>query len=173
MSQTFPFVNIDGVLVYACCYSSIGQPCAHRILPEPSPISMETVQFFGKTAGLSIDPETETEAEARTRVGKALAQAEHRAEVDGFEFHWYPDEDTSASFSDENPAHTLWVCAMYDENGGNLGGIGGVDLGPDTTPGTDVAYCRVIQAEIAREHFEDAIETSSIVPASTDARLYH
>ena len=116
---------------------------------------MNSYQFFLSQAGSSHNPEVETAMQGRIRGARALALSERKARDAGCSFEWQQDDCDSSEWSDEEPAWAQWVCIMRDENGKVLETVGGVDFGRDRDPWMD-SYRRVVEAELALEHFAPA-----------------
>lgn len=123
-------------------------------------------KFFFEHAGYGRNPD-ETEAQARTRGAVELAAAEAMARDEGVSFQWSVDADvTSADWieagqdgsRDHNPWET-WMCVARDEDGKHIGSLGGVDFGRGGSPWGD-PYRRVVEAELALEHFCDEVKVA-------------
>ena len=112
------------------------RPQRYRMTPR-IPLDPDEAFFF-EQAGYGRDPNNETKAEALTRTALDLATAERFAAVADWSYRWTDDPD--------NPAE--WLCELYDELGGMLDALGGIDLGPAADPLAH-DYARVIQAELA------------------------
>ena len=108
--------------------------------------------FFYAHAGYSYNPQTETKQQGRARCAKSLAAAEKLAQEEGLVCDWSIDPYIDSSeFSDGEP-YALWQCVCRSFSGEHLSSLGGVDFGPDGEPRGD-KYARVIEAELAAEHF--------------------
>ena len=116
---------------------------------------MTPYAFFYAKAGYSYDPSTETKVQGRARGAKALARAESMARDSGLRFVWSIDPDIDASeFSDNN--YPLYQCFMVRGENEILQSFGGVDFGETGQPWGD-SYSRVVEAELALEHFSSIV----------------
>lgn len=113
---------------------------------------MNAYRFFLSKAGYSYNPSTETKMQGRIRCARSLAAAERLARDENCSFSWEQDDTTSQEFSDKKPYYYLWACVMRDASGKVVQSLGGVDFGRDRDPWMD-DYRRVVEAELAAEHF--------------------
>ncbi len=111
------------------------------------------VSFFHEWAGYSWNPKTETQEQGRTRCAAALATAEARAQHLGFRYHWCyvdrGDEDRSGIDHDS----PLWEVTIFDADGACIGSLGNIDLGENPYGNAKDPHARVVEAELASEHF--------------------
>jgi hypothetical protein len=122
--------------------------------------------FFLEHAGYCYDPKRETREEGRARCARELARAEHIARVSGVLFEWGIDPDgSSADWINEGEdggpdcdPWEVWSCALYDHEGAHLDSLHGIDFGRDGHPHGE-PYARVVQANLALEHFADELDT--------------
>jgi hypothetical protein len=122
---------------------------------------MNAYRFFLSNAGYSYNPSTETKMQGHIRCARSMAAAEQMARNNNcsFEWEWQEDDITSADWCAPNedggrnrePWGT-WACIMRDADGKVVQSLGGVDFGRDGTP-WDSTYRRVVEAELACEHF--------------------
>lgn len=107
--------------------------------------------FFFDHAGYSQDPKFETQAEAQIRNARELASVEQRAYVMGMSWEWSMDGNDSSQWSKAKPYTPTWQCFLRDSRGYIVESLSGIDFGhcePWSQP-----YRRVVQAELARQHF--------------------
>lgn len=109
-------------------------------------------QFFYDNAGYSYNPMKETPEQGRERCAAHLASAEQMAHEQDCTYQWYIDDLDSRQFSSKRPYYKLWYCLMRDADRKVIGSLSGVDFGRDKEPWGD-PYRRVVEAELASEHF--------------------
>lgn len=109
------------------------------------------VQFFYANAGFSYDPKTETKAQDKMRCARLLANAEKQAARLGWSARWEIDLDMTSGDFDDSTNHALWLCVLYNDQGGYINSLGGVDFGNGGEPWGN-PYRRVIEAELASEY---------------------
>lgn len=116
---------------------------------------MTPYKFFLANAGYSYGRD-ETPMQGRRRCAQALARAERKAIADGCAYFWERDTDIDSSeWSDERPAWNTWNCRMFNADGRAVATLYGIDLGRDGDP-FGHPYARVVQAELAQEHYDNA-----------------
>lgn len=103
-----------------------------------------SLKFFYDNAGAAYNPATETEHQGKMRYARKLASAEKRACEEGYAFRWQRD--------DESGYWSLWECLMYSPAGVVVKSLHAIDFGEDGSPWGN-SYRRVVQAELALEHF--------------------
>ena len=108
--------------------------------------------FFFEHAGVSYRPAIESEFAGRTNGAVALARAEFIAWDEGCTFCW--DEESAWDCDRSGIEHDgpLYGCLMLDDVGVVIQSLGGIDFGDHISP-QGQPYKRVVQAELALEHF--------------------
>lgn len=112
--------------------------------------------FFLKHSGYSVGPD-ETRQQGRARCAKQLAEAERRADDGGMTFAWEPDDVPFECACDDptcesHEPHQAYGCVARDACGTVVGSLWGISFGPGVEPDGQT-YARVVQAELALEHF--------------------
>ena len=137
--------------------------------PNPRNAGPEAAwQFFLKHAGFSYKSgATEREKKnAQARGARKLADAERRATQNGYSFSWETDTIDSSDFSDDPNPWALWICVMRDPQGRVVESLSGIDFGRDGEPYGD-PYARVVQAELALEHFAGGMKKNPTITKRT------
>ena len=107
--------------------------------------------FFYSHAGYSYDLKTETPAQGKARCAKSLARAAAMARDTGLRCVWSIDPDSNASdFCDKY--YPLYRCFLVRGESEILASLHGIDFGETGQPWGD-DYARVVEAELAAEHF--------------------
>ncbi len=118
-----------------------------------------SVAFFFEHAGYSY-PVDEQSREGRTlyRVigAETLAEAERQAREQGYTFEWQLDDLDSSEWDKRKPAYEQWACLMYDAEHKVVQSLGGIDFGRDSPEPWGKPYKRVVEAELALEHFGES-----------------
>lgn len=114
-------------------------------------------QFFWKNAGWGYTPGLQTPEKGREDGAVRCAWAERKAQLEGMRFKWEVDEDVDRTgIAHDSP---LWQCLAYADDGAIVQSLSNIDLGKDADPwmhgisGGGSAYARVVEAELALEHF--------------------
>lgn len=121
---------------------------------------MPPVLFFWHNAAWGYHPEKETPEQGRRACAVRLAAAENLAKERGVRYKWEHETDEDRSGIEHDAP--LWQCIAY-LNGEVVGSLGSIDLGDGGDPWMwgiprgGAKYARVVEAELALEHFKDEI----------------
>lgn len=110
--------------------------------------------FFWENAGWSYHPDKQTPEQGRTEGAQLLAAAEAFARDAGMRFKW--EHETHPDRSGIEHDGPLWMCSAY-VGGEEVEHLGNIDLGDGVDPWTGSeghTYARVIEAELAYEHYD-------------------